>query len=175
MEYPPKLVQIGESEFGSVLTLSDSRSIPIDVRPQRLDRALREFERPSLAALLANRSLDVFTDTWETPERDWERISDIMRASPVAQAKLRDFPGIWEVFSQPAAIVRELPQRVYGGLDQAVYTSHRFHFRDDPNRPPPWCYALLSTVGGWVFPTWIHLGLGHVEVVGEVLPGHFVE
>ena len=174
-EYPPKLVQVAGSGFGSVLTLSDGRTVPINIRPERLDQALREFERPTLGELLGSRSLAVFADTWQTPERDWERVSEIVQASPVAVATLHDFPGIWCVFGQPAAAVRELPQRVYGGLEQALYTSHAFQFREDPNRPAPWCRALLNAVGGWVFETWVHLGTGHVEIVGELLPGHFVE
>ncbi len=174
-EYPQKLVQVAGSEFGSVLTLSDGRKVPINIRPERLDQALREFERPPLGELLASRSLQVFANTWETPERDWERVSEIILASPVAMAKLRDFPGLWCVFGQSAAVVRELPQRVYGGLEHALYTSHAFKFREDPNRSTPWCRALLNAVGGWVFETWVHLGSGHVEIVGEVLPGHFVE
>lgn len=174
-EYPPKLVEVAESEFGSVLTLSDSRIVPINIRPERLDTALSEFERPSLRELLASHSLGVFADSWQTPERDWERVSEIVLSSPVAAAKLHDFPGIWGVFEQPAAVVRKLPQRVYGGLDQALYTSHPFQFRVDPNRPSPWCRALLNAAGGWIFETWVHLTLGHVEILGAVLPGHFVE
>jgi hypothetical protein len=174
-EYPPKLVEVAESEFGSLLTLSDSRTVPINIQLERLDRALREFERPSLRELLASRTLGVFADRWQTPEPNWERVSKIVQASPVAVAKFHDFPGIWCVFDQPAAVVRELPQRVYGGLEQALYTSHAFQFREDPSRPAPWCRALLNAVGGWVFETWVHLGSGHVEIVGEVSPGHFVE
>ena len=62
-EYPPKLVEVAEREFGSVLTLNDSRMVPINIRPERLDRALRDFERPSLRELLASRSLSVFADS----------------------------------------------------------------------------------------------------------------
>jgi hypothetical protein len=175
VEYPPKLVEIAESEFGSVLTLSDSRTVPINIRPVQLDRALREFERSSIEELLANRSLGVFADTWQTSELDWKRVSEIVQASPVAQAKLHDFPGIRCVFGLPAAVVRELPQRVYGGLDQDLYTSHAFQFREDPNRPAPWCHALLNASGGWVFETWVHLKSRKVEIVGAMLPGHFVE
>jgi hypothetical protein len=174
-EYPPKLLQVDGSESGSVLKLSDGRTVLIDIRPERLDRALKEFERPSLEELLASRSLEVFADTWQTPEQEWGRISEIIRVSPVALSKLRAYPDIWAVFGQPAATVRELPQRVYGGLEQALYTSHRFQFREDPNRPTPWCRALLNAMGGWVFEVWIHLGSGQVEVVGEVLSGHYIE
>lgn len=174
-EYPPKLVEVAESDFGSVMTLSDSCIVPINIRPERLDTALREFERPSLRELLASHSLGVYADSWQTPERDWERVSEIVRTAPVAVATFRDFPGIWRVFGQPAAVVRQLPQSVYGGLDQALYTSHPFQFRVDPNRPAPWYRALLNAAGGWVFETWVHLALGHVEIRGEVLPGHFVE
>jgi hypothetical protein len=174
-EYPPKLIEVAQSEFGSVLTLSDSRMVPINIRPERLDRALREFERPSLSELLANRSLSVFGDSWQTSARDWARVGEIVQTCPAAAAKLHDFPGIWRVFGQPAAVVRDLPHRVYGGLEQALYTSHPFQFRVDPNRPVPWCRALLNAAGGWVFETWVHLALGHVEILGEELPGHFVE
>ena len=175
MEYPPKLVQVAASAFGSVLTLSDHRTVPINIRPERLDRALREFGRPALEELLASRCLKVYADLWRTPPEDWERIREIVQASPVAAARLQSMPGIWQTFSQPAEVVRELPQRVYGGLDQALYTSHPFQFQEDPNRPPPWRRALLSAAGGWVFQTWVQLSSGQVEVVGQVLPGHFVE
>jgi hypothetical protein len=168
-------MQIAVSGFGSVLNLSDGCTVPINIRPQRLDRALQEFERPSLGELLTSRSLAVFADVWQTPNLDWERVSEIIQSSLVAVAKFQDFPGIWKVFGLPAAVVRELPHRVYGGLDQALYTSHPFQFLEDPNRPAPWCRALLHAVGGWVFETWVHLDSGHAEVVGEVLPGHFVE
>jgi hypothetical protein len=174
-EYSPKLVDVAESEFGSVLTLSDRCMVPINIRPKRLDRALRDFERPSLRELLASRSLGVVADSWQTLERDWVRVSEMLQTSPIAAAKLECFSDMWRVFGQPAAVVRGLPQRVYGELDQALYTSHAFQFREDPNRPAPWCRALLNAVGGLVFETWIHLGSGSVEIVGEVLPGHFVE
>ena len=175
MEYPPKLVEVAESEFGSELTLSDGRTVPINIRPERLDRALKEFARPSLGELLASRSLGVYADSWQTSEAEWQRISEVVRTSPAAVAKLLDFPGVLSVFGQPAAVVQELPQRVYGGLDQALYTSHPFEFRVDPNRPAPWRRALLNVDGGWVFETWVHLALGQVEILGEVLPGHFIE
>lgn len=173
-EYPPKLVEVTESKFGSVLTLSDSRMVPINIRPERLDRALRDFERPSLIEFLASRSLGVFADSWQTSERDWVRVSEIVRTSPIAMKKLKDFSSIWRVFGQSALVVRELPQRVYGGLDQALYTSHAFQFREDPYRRDPWRRALLNTTGGWVFEIRVHLGSGSVEIVGEVLQGHFV-
>jgi hypothetical protein len=158
-----------------VLTLSDGRSTPINIAPERLDQALKEFQRPSLEEMVASRSLAVYADSWQTPEHEWERISQIIQMNPIAAAKLGEFPCIWSVWGQPAAVVRELPQRVYGGLDQALYTLHPFQFREDPNRPPPWRRALLSAVGGWVFTTSVDLDLGCVEVAGEVLAGHFVD
>jgi hypothetical protein len=174
-EYPPKLVQIFESDFGSVLTLSDGYSVQINIRPQRLDLALKEYQRLPLSELLASRSLGVFTANWQTSERDWNRIREVILKSPVAAAKLGHFPSIWGMFGLPAATVRELPQRVYGGLGHALFTSHPAQFREDPNRPFPWCRALLNAVGGWVFEVNVQFVLGQVEVVGEVLPGHFLE
>jgi hypothetical protein len=174
-DYPSKLVQVAATAFGSLLTLSDGREVPIDIGPDRLSQALVAYERPPLSELLAARSLGVFADTWEMTAEDWQRISAIIRASPVAAAALRQAPSVWEVFGQPAAFVRELPQRVYGGLAQALYTSHPFQFRPDPNRPVPWCRGLLSASGGRLFNTWVHLGSGEVEVESDVLVGHFVE
>jgi hypothetical protein len=174
-DYPPKLVRVTETAFGSLLALSDSREVHIDVRPDRLSHALVAFERPPLAALLAAQSLDVYAGTWETAAQDWERISAAILASPAAAAAFGDVPSVWGMFGQPAAFVRELPQRVYGGLDQALYTCHRFQFQPDPNRPAPWCRSLLSASGGRLFNTWVHLNRGQVEVESEILPGHFVE
>ncbi|MFL5327537.1 MAG: hypothetical protein ACJ8C4_01370 [Gemmataceae bacterium] len=174
-EYPPKLVEVTETEFGAVLALNDGRSVPINIRPERLDQSLRAYQRPSLRELLASRSLSVYADTWQTLDGDWERVSEIILASPVAMTKLQDFPGIWRVSGQPSAAVRDMPQRVYGGLDRALYTSHAFQFRENPNRSAPWCRGLLNAQGGWIFETWVHLGSGQVEIVGGVLQGHFVE
>jgi hypothetical protein len=161
-EYPPKLLQVKGSDSGSAVKLSDGRTVLIDIRPERLDRALKAYERPSLEELPASRSLEVFADTWQTPEQEWGRISEIIHISPIAVAKLRAYPGIWKVFGQRAEIVRELPQRVYGGLERALYTSDRFQFRKDLNRPIPWCCAHLNATGGWVFEMWVHLGSGQV-------------
>jgi hypothetical protein len=174
-DYLPKLVRVTETAFGSLLALSDSREVPIDVCPHRLSRALVAFERPPLAALLAAQSLDVYAGTWETAAGDWERISAAVLASPAAAAAFGDLPSVWGMFHQPAAFVRETPQRVYGGLEQALYTSHRFHFLPDPNRPLPWCRSLLNASGGRLFNTWVHLESAQVEVESGVLAGHFVE
>jgi hypothetical protein len=119
-DYPPKLVQVTATAFGSLLTLSDGREIPINVSPDRLSQVFLAYERPPLREVLAARSLGVYADTWVTTVEDWQQISAIVRASPVAMAAFRQAPCIWEVFSQPAAFVRELPQRVYGGLEQAL-------------------------------------------------------
>lgn len=37
---PPKAVQVAATAFGSVLTLSDGREVPIDIGPDRLSQAL---------------------------------------------------------------------------------------------------------------------------------------
>jgi hypothetical protein len=174
-DYPPKLVQIVATAFGSLLTLSDGREFPINISPDRLSEALVAYERPPLSELLVARCLGVFADTWATAAEDWQRISAIVRASSVAAAALREAPSVWLMFSQPAAFVRELPQRVYGGMAQALYTSHPFQFLPDPNRHTPWCRGLLSASGGRLFNTWVHLGSGEVEVESDVLLGHYVE
>lgn len=174
-DYPPKLVTVAATAFGSLLTLSDGRKVPIDIGPNRLSQALVAYERPSLTELLTARSLGVYADTWETTAEEWLRISATVRASRVAEAAFRQAPSVWEVFGQPAVLVRELPQRVYGGLAQALYTSHPFQLRPDPNRPAPWCRGLLSASGGRLFNTWVHLGGGQVEVESDVQVGHYVE
>lgn len=174
-DYPPKLVRIAATTFGSLLTLSDGREVPIDIGPDRVNQALMAYQRPPLSELLAAQSLDVFADTWKTTPDDWQRISAVVRASRVAAAALRLAPSVWEVFVQPVSLVRELPQRVYGGLAQGLYTSHQFQFRPDPNRPTPWHRGLLSAPSGRLFNTWVHLESGKVEVESGVLVGHFLE
>jgi hypothetical protein len=174
-EYPPKLMQVATTAFGSLLTLSDGREVPINISPDCLSRALVANERPPLSELLANRSLDVFAGMWETTAEEWQRIGDLVRASPVAAAALGEAPSVGEVFGQPVAFVHELPQRVYGGLEQALYTSHPFEFRRDPNRPAPWYRGLLSATGGRLFNIWVHLAGGEVEVEMGVRMGHFLE
>jgi len=119
--------------------------------------------------------MGVFADTWAMTAEEWQRISAIVCTSPAAAAVLRQAPSIWEVFGQPAARVRGLPQRVYGGLTQALYTLHPFQFRPDSSRPAGWCRELLSASGGRLFNTWVRLGSGEVEVESDVLVGHFVE
>jgi len=86
-------------------------------------------------------------------------------ASPLAFDTFRDFPCVWRVFGQRAAIVRELPQRVYGGLGQALYTKPCVQI---PGRPKRWRHRggvlCSSAPGGWVFQTSVHLELGKVEL-----------
>jgi hypothetical protein len=170
-----KLVQISPAEFGSILTLTNAQTVPINVRPETLDRALREYERPSLAELVAEQSLEVHSLPWQTSEQDWVRVSELILASPVATSKFQGFRSILERFGQPPAVVRELPHRVYGGLSQSLYTSHPFDFREDPTRPAPWVRALLGADGGFVFQTWVDLRSGIVEIECGVAPGHFIE
>jgi hypothetical protein len=174
-EYPPRLVQVSATAFGSLLALSDSRVIPINISPARLNQALVEYGRPALAEFLAGQSLGVFADTWETATADWDRISAAILTSALAAAAFGQVPAVWEVCGQSVSVVRDLPQRVYGGLGQALYTSHPFQFRPDPNRPAPWVRGLLSASGGRLFNTWVHLGSGQIEVDVDVLMGHFVE
>ena len=42
-DYPSKLVQVAATAFGSLLTLSDGREVPIDIGPDRLSQALVEL------------------------------------------------------------------------------------------------------------------------------------
>jgi hypothetical protein len=71
---------------------------------------------------------------------------------------------MWEVFGEGYEVVVAKPHRVYGGLEQDLYTSHPFQFRGDPNRPDPWRRALLSAPGGWLFETRVQLQSGAVEI-----------
>lgn len=174
-DYPPKLVQIAPTAFGSLLTPSDGRGVPINVGPDRLGKALAAYHRPPLVELVAAHSLHVYADTWRTTDEDWQRVSAIVHRSPVAAGALRQAPSVWDVFGQPAVVVRGLPQRVYGGLEQGLYPSHPFGFGPDPNRPAPWVRGLLSAPGGRLFTTWVRLDGGRVEVEGGIVQGHFVE
>jgi hypothetical protein len=174
-DYPPKLIGVTQTSSGAILALSDGRAIPTDIGPDRLNQALEACGRPPLDELLAASSLAVFADRWDTMDSDWDRICAAIVASPVANAAFNQIPSVWAAFHQPATLVGMLPQRVYGGLDQALYTSHRFHFRTDPNRPFLWRRSLLSAPGGRIFNTWVHMDHGQVEVEAAVLPGHFVE
>jgi hypothetical protein len=174
-EYPPKLHAVEEVEFGSVLTLSDGRTVPTDVRPSRLAEAFAEYGRRPLSELLANRSLAVYADVLQTTPEEWARISRLVRTSPVAEAVLRPHPLTWDGFRESYDVVCDKPHRVYGGLDQGLYTSHPFQFRADPNRPDPWRRALLSAPGGWLFETWVELQSGEVEIAADMLMGHYVE
>jgi hypothetical protein len=174
-EYPPKLHAVEEAEFGSVLTLSDGRRVATDVRPARLTEAFAEYSSRSLAELVAKRSLAVFADALQTAPDEWARISHLLRSSPGTQAVLLRHPTTWDGLRQPYDVVLAKPHRVYGGLDQGLYTSHPFQFRADPNRSDPWRRALLSAPGGWLFEAWVELQSGEVEVAGHSLPGHYVE
>lgn len=174
-EYPPKLVQVTATESGSSLTLSDGREVPIEVGPDRLNQALLAARSPPLSELLAAGGHRVFADTWQTSPADWQQISDFVRASPLAATALRGAPSVWKKFGQPAAVISDLPHRVYGGLEVSFYTLHPFQFVSDSNRPAPWVYALLHASGGRLFRTWVHLGSGEVEIEAGIRPGHFVE
>jgi hypothetical protein len=174
-EYPPKLHAVEEAGFGSVLVLSDGRAVPTDVRPTRLAGAFAEYSSRSLAELLARRSLAVFADALQTTPDEWARISHLVRTSQAAEAVLRGHPSTWDVFREPYEAVLAKPHRVYGGLDQGLYTSHRFQFRTDPNRPEPWRRALLSAPGGWLFESRVELQSGRVEIAAQQMPGHYVE
>jgi hypothetical protein len=175
MESPPKLLGIEETEFGSILTLSDGRRVPTDVRPSRLAEAFAEYSSRSLTELLASRSLSVFAGLFHTSQDDWTRISRLVRAALAAEAILRRHPRVWDGFHEPYDVILAKPHRVYGGLDQALYTAHPFQFRQDPNRPAAWRRALLSAPGGWLFEVWVELQTGEVEVTADRLQGHYVE
>jgi hypothetical protein len=174
-EYPPKLVQVTATTFGSLLTLSDGREVPIEVSPDCLNQALLAARSPPLSELLAARSHSVFADTWQTATADWQQISDVVRASPLAATTFRQTPSLWEKLGQPAVLIRDLPHRVYGGLEISLYTSHPFQFVGDPNRSAPWVYALLHASGGRLFKTWVHPVRGQVEIETGTSLGHFLE
>jgi len=173
--YPPKLYAVVEATFGSVLALSDGRKVPINVGPCRLAEAFAEFRSRPLVELLARRSLGVFADALQTSQDEWARISRLVRTSPAAEEALRGHPSTWGGFQEPYEVILARPHRVYGGLDQGLYTSHPFQFRSDPNRPAPWRRSLLSAPGGWLFETCVELQSGTVEVATHMLPGHYVE
>jgi hypothetical protein len=173
--YPPKLYAVEEAEFGSVLSLSDGRKVPTDVRPSRLAEAIAECSSRSLAELLARRSMGVFADALQTSPDEWARISRLIRTSPAAEAVLRGYSSTWGGFQEPYEVILAKPHRVYGGLDQGLYTSHPFQFRADPNRPEPWRRSLLNAPGGWLFEMWVELQSGSVEIAAHSLPGHYVE
>jgi hypothetical protein len=173
-EYPPKVVGMAGTAFGSVLTLSDGRVVPIDIGPERLSQALLAFERPPLSELLVARSLGVYADTWAMTAEDWQRISGVVRASPVAAAAFRQAPAVWEMFGQPAASVRELPQRVYGGLAGALHLAP-IPVPAGPEQARPVVSRPAQRVGR---PTLQHLGAlgqrggrGRVRRVGRPLCG----
>ncbi len=174
-EYPPKLVRVTETVVGSILALSDGRNVPIDIALTRLSQALTDHERPPLSELLADKSLGVYAANWETTGEQWLQISTRVLTSTVAAVAFGEVSSIWDVFGRSAAVVRELPQRVYGGLSQALYTVHPFQFRLDPNRPAPWMRGLLSAPGGLLFNIWVHLDSGEIDIEAEVLWGHYIE
>lgn len=174
-EYPPKLLNIEEADFGSVLNLSDGRNVPINVRPPRLAEALAEYHSRTLTEMLAARSLAVFADVLQTREEEWRTISNLIRTSSTAETILRQHATVWSTFQEPYNVILVKPHRTYGGLQKSLYTSHPFHFRDDPNRPPPWRRALLNAPGGWLFEVWADLQACQVQVSAHLLQGHFVE
>jgi hypothetical protein len=174
-QYPPKLVSVADTTFGSLLNLTDGRSVPINIGVERLRQAILAMGRPPLVDSLASQSLGVYADVWETSAEDWQRICAAVQSSPVAAAEFGQVPFIWQAFGQPAAVVRDMAHRVYGGIDDDVFTSHPFHFRTEYDRPKPWVYGLLSASGGRLFMTWVHLRSGKVEVESGVIMGHFVE
>jgi hypothetical protein len=174
-QYPPKLVRVVDTTFGSLLTLTDGRSVPINIGVERLRQAILAIGRPPLAESLASQSLGVYADVWETSPADWQRICAAVQSSPVAATAFGQVPFIWQTFGQPAAVVRDLAHRVYGGIDDDVFTSHPFHFRAECDRPKPWVYGLLSASGGRMFKTWVHPRSGAVEVQSGVIIGHYLE
>jgi len=76
------------------------------------------------------------------------RIRECICSSSEAALLFCRFPSLWENFDQPYDVIAGKVYRLYGGLDQALYTSHPFDFRPDSNRPLPWFRALLSNPGG---------------------------
>lgn len=173
-DYPPKLFGIEEAEFGSFLNLSDGRRVPINIRPHRLAEAFAEYSR-SLPALVAGRCLAVFADVLQTSQDEWPLISHLVKTAPATEAILRQHPIVWDSFRENYDTILSKPHRVYGGLEQGLYTSHPFQFRRDPNRPEPWRRALLSAAGGWLFEMWVELRARKVEIAAHVLKGHYVE
>jgi hypothetical protein len=173
--YPPKLVQIERATCGSLLRLSDNRDVLIDVPPERLNQALLECRKIPLSDLVEGQSLEVFADDRKVTEEDWDKIRAYLLASTVARDVFRDIPSIWQSFREPMTFVRDLPHRVYVGLEHALYTSHPFQFQTDPNRSAQWRYGLLSASGGRLFMTWVHLNRGNVEIESDVRKCHFLE
>src|SRR5262249_36669942 len=117
----------------------------------------------------------VFADIFDMGQDAWARISHLVRASSAAETILRQHPTVWDGFHEPYDVILAEPHRVYGGLGYALYTSHPFKFREDPNRPDPWRRALLSAPGGWLFEAWVELQTGEVEITADRLQGHYVE
>jgi len=174
-DYPPKLVRISETDFGSVLVLNDDTEVSIDVRPARLNEVMIEYGLEPLVELVSRRSVGVFVDLLAMTTEQWTRISESVRSSPEAAAALQRFPVLWASFGEPYNTIVGKVHRLYGGLSRFLYTSHPFDFRADPNRPLPWYRALLSARGGWLFNTWVHLGTGAVEIEAEQHRRHYVE
>jgi hypothetical protein len=173
--YPPKLLRLLETDFGSVLLLEDDTQVSIDVRPARLDEALSANGLPTLSELIASHSLGVFVGLFRMTATQWSRISACVRSSTEAAAVFLQFPSLWSGFGESHEIIAAKVHRLYGGLSQFLYTSHPFDFRDDPNRPLPWFRALLNDRDGWLFNTWVNLETAKVEIEAEQHPGHFVE
>jgi hypothetical protein len=173
--YPPKLLDVEEAEFGSVLTLSEGRRVPIDIGPTRLAEAFTAYGSPTMAETLAERSLAVFADVLQTSDEEWAAISRLVQKTRTAEMVLRPHRLVWSGFHDSYDVIMAKPHRVYGGLGHALYTSHPFHFHDDPNRPVGWRRALLNAPGGWLFEARVHLQSCQVEIAAHVLHGHFLE
>lgn len=174
-DHEPKLVSVTEAAFGSLLTLSDGRVIPINISPTRLREAIHEARPAMLAAYFQPEPLGVYADDWLVASEDWDRICAIMQSSHTAARAFGHVPAIWDGFSLPASVVRNLPQRVYGGLWGGIYTSLSFNFKTDSNRSVPWVYAQLHASEGRLFQTWVNMKNGKVEVECGVRMGHYVE
>jgi hypothetical protein len=174
--YPPKLLRVSEADGGSVLLLEDDGQVAVDVRPARLNEAFLQYGLAPLEDLITARTVGVFVGMSHMTTEQWDRIRECIRSSAVAAEVFRKFPPLWANFREPYDVIVGLPHRVYGGLSKwSLYTSLPVDFGTDPNRPIPWCRALLSASGGWLFNTWVHLETGEAEVVGEQLPGHYIE
>jgi len=175
VDYPPKLAQVTETAFGSLLTLSDGSAVPINISPARLRQAIQEQRPPELAGYFTPEPLGVYRDEWLLTPEEWDQIRAIVLASRVVANALREASATWNLFFQPASAVRDLPRRVYGGLSKAIYTSHPFQFRIGFSRPVPWLYSQLNASGGRLFRLHVHLERGEVEVERHVKMGHYVE
>jgi hypothetical protein len=173
--YPPKLLTVSATDFGSVLFLDDGAQVSINVCPARLNEAMIAYGLPPLAELLGGRSIGVFVGMLEMSAAQWDCIRERIRFSTQASAVFSQYASLWTSFGEPYDIIVGKVHRLYGGLSRALYTSPPLNFRPDPNRPLCWYRALLSAPGGWLFNTSVSLDTGEVEIEADQLPGHFVE